>query len=292
MTPELYVGCPMWAHGPWVGTYLSPGNKGNELAEYAGWCNAVEGNTTFYATPSERTVARWMAQAPGGFRFAFKLPRTITHELRLQGPAVAVALDFLRAIEPLGDRLGPIQVQLPPSFGPEHLPALSAFVSQLPDRHRWVVELRHRGFFDGGPAHRRVDDVLARAGVGRVVLDTRPLYATPPRSDADVDERGSKPRLPISTEQMGEHPVVRVIGSDDLEATFVGIDAWRPQVVGWLGEGRSPFVFVHQPENLHSPALARRFHASVAHDVRALAPLPEPLPVAPAGEVTGQSSLF
>ena len=155
-----------------------------------------------------------------------------------------------------------------------------------------MVELRHRGFFDGGSAHQRVDDLLAGVGIGRVVLDTRPLYAAPPRSDAAVDERGSKPRLPVSTEQMGQHPVVRVIGSDDADETFAGIDAWRPHVVDWLAEGRTPFVFVHQPENLDSPALARRFHAAVADDVPGLSPLPEPVPVAPAGEVTGQSSLF
>ena len=91
---------------------------------------------------------------------------------------------------------------------------------------------------------------------------------------------------------MGDEPIVRVIGNDDIEETFAGLDAWRAHAVAWLAEGRRPYVFVHQPENLHSPALARRFHAAVAHDVPDVAPLAEPLPVAPAGEITGQSSLF
>lgn len=282
----------MWTHPDWVGRFLSASNRGNELAEYSGWCNAVEGNTTFYAVPSAATIERWAKQAPPGFRFAFKVPRTITHELRLHGPAPGELATFLRAIEPLGERVGPVQLQLPPSFGPDQLATLRAFVALLPASHRWVVELRHPGFFDRGGAHRAVDELLTGADVGRVVLDTRPLFGHPPRSDAAVDERRTKPKLPVVTDVMGDEPVVRVIGSDDPEATFEGLLAWVPQVVGWLAEGRRPYVFVHQPENLDSPDLARRFHAAVAERVPDLVPLPTPTPVAPAGEVTGQTSLF
>lgn len=283
----------MWAHPPWVGTFLSPGNRGRELAEYAGWCNAVEGNTTFYAVPSERTVARWAEQAPADFRFAFKVPRHITHELRLRGEGSVAALsEFLTAIEPLGERVGPVQLQLPPSFGPESFPVLARFVGRLPASHRWVVELRHSAFFDGGPAHRRVDEMLESAGVGRVVLDTRPLYAATPRSDASYEELRTKPKLPVVTDVMGGEPIVRVIGSDDAGGTADGLLAWLPQLASWLGEGLRPYLFVHQPENLESPALARRVHAALAEIVPELLPLPEPIPVAPSSEVTGQSALF
>ncbi len=283
----------MWAHPPWVGRFLSAGNRGSELAEYARWCNAVEGNTTFYAVPAARTVARWAEQAPADFRFAFKLPRHITHELRLRGDAAPTALaEFLEAIEPLGERVGPVQVQLPPSFGPDMLAVLRTFVARLPRFHGWVVELRHPGFFDGGAAHRAVDEVLGTAGVGRVVLDTRPLYASPPVSDAAVDERRTKPRLPVLTDAMGACPIVRVIGSDDLDGTAAGLRAWIPQLAEWIAQGREPYVFVHQPENLESPALARAIHAEVAAVVDGLAVLPTPLPVAPASEVIGQDALF
>lgn len=291
--PVLRVGCPMWAHPPWVGRFLSPGNRGRELAEYAGWCNAVEGNTTFYAVPSARTVERWCEQAPPDFRFAFKVPRVVTHELRLRGDGAARALDgFLDAIAPLGERIGPVQVQLPPSFGPDELASLRSFVERLPTNHRWVVELRHRAFFDRSDAHRAVDDLLVEAGVGRVVLDTRPLLAAPARSEAAFEERRTKPRLPVVTDVMGPAPIVRVIGADDAEVTIDGLRAWTERIVGWIGEGREPYLFVHQPENLESPALARAIHAEVAGRVDRLAPLATPLPVAPASEVTGQDSLF
>jgi uncharacterized protein YecE (DUF72 family) len=134
--------------------------------------------------------------------------------------------------------------------------------------------------------------MLESAGVGRVVLDTRPLHAVAPRSDASFDERRTKPKLPVVTDVMGDEPIVRVIGSDDLGGTADGLLAWLPQLASWLGEGRRPYLFVHQPENLESPALARRVHAALARVLPGLAPLPEPIPVAPSSEVTGQSPLF
>ena len=279
----LRVGCPMWAHRPWVGRFYPTGVKGGtELGHYVSWCNAVEGNTTFYAEPPASTVARWLEQTPDGFRFAFKLPRTITHDKRLRDVAVEVRA-FLDAIEPLGPRIGPIQVQLPGSFGPDSLDALFAFLRRLPAEHRWVIELRHRDFFLDTPARVAVDELCLERGIGRVVLDTRPLYATEATSTAALDERRTKPRLPIVLDAVGQYPIIRVIGEDSPEGSLVGLTAWVEQGAEWLREGREPYVFVHQPENLDSPALAREFHARVAALVPGLAPLPTP---------AGQTSIF
>lgn len=279
----------MWAHKPWIGRFTT--GHGNELADYATWCNAVEGNTTFYATPSAATVSRWAEQAPADFRFAFKVPRTVTHEQRLGTAAHRDVATFLRAIEPLGDRIGPVQLQLPPSFGPESLDRLRTFVAGLPTSHRWVVELRHEAFFDGGAIHRAADDALAAVGVGRVVLDTRALYATEATSPAALDERRSKPRLPIVTDVMGDEPVVRVIAGDDVEGAFEGLVAWTDQVVDWLADGKRPYVFAHQPENGESPSLARQFHAAVTERVPDLTSLPRPIVIAASSEAD-QASLF
>lgn len=277
----------MWAHPPWVGRYVTSARRA--LADYATWCNSVEGNTTFYAEPAPSTVLRWVELAPADFRFAFKVPRSVTHERRLHPAAHQDVASFVRVLRPLGERIGPVQLQLPPSFGPDQLDVLARFVTGLPTTHRWVVELRHPAFFDGGPAHRAVDEVLAAADVGRVVLDTRPLYSQPSRSDASVEERRTKPRLPV-VPPSGPDPIVRVIGGDDPDATFEGLAAWVPSVVDWLAEGRRPYVFVHQPENRDSPTLARRFHAAVRAEVPDLAALPTPVDVDPPGD--GQSMLF
>jgi uncharacterized protein YecE (DUF72 family) len=292
VSSELRVGCPMWAHPPWVGRYLSPARRGEELAEYATWCNAVEGNTTFYAVPSTSTVRRWADQAPPGFRFAFKVPRTVTHEQRLRHAAHREVAALLRALEPLGERVGPVQIQLPPSFGPDALPVLRDFVTRLPLSHQWMVELRHPAFFDGGIAHRELDAVLADADVGRVVLDARPLHASPARSDAAAAERSNKPLLPIATEAVGPTPIVRVITGDDPAEGLAGLLAWAPTIVDWIAVGRTPHVFAHQPDNRDSPTLARRLHDVVRRQVPDLTALPDPGPVTDRGELPGQETLF
>ncbi len=279
----LRVGCPMWAHRPWVGPFYPRGTKpGSELDHYVTWCNAVEGNTTFYAEPSAGTVERWSEQSPVTFRFAFKLPRVITHDKRLRDVATDVR-SFLEAIEPLGDRVGPVQVQLPPSFGPGDVEILLGFLRRLPADRSWGLELRHPGFFDRSATHDRVDRLCADRGIARVVLDTRPLRSVPAHSEAAAEEKRTKPSLPILTDVVGLHPIVRVIGEDRSDGTMAGLLDWVPQVVSWLREGREPYVFVHQPENLHSPGLARAFHDAVADEVVDLEPLPEPV---------GQTSMF
>lgn len=75
----------MWTHAPWQGRFLPhPLPPKERLRAYATWCTAVEGNTTFYATPARSTVEMWAQQTDTDFRFVMKLPRTITHERRLQ----------------------------------------------------------------------------------------------------------------------------------------------------------------------------------------------------------------
>ena len=265
----LRVGAPMWAHPPW--RVRLGFTRGRELADYATWCNSVEGNTTFYAVPSEATVERWSEQAPADFRFVFKAPRAVTHDHRLGHGAHGELASFLRAVRPLSDRMGPILLQLPPSF--DRLDVLAEFVIGLPTSFRWSVELRHRTFFDGD-GRRRVDEVLRTAGVGRTVLDTRPLYQRPVTTAAGVEERRTKPDLPVTLDHVGDEPIVRVIHGDHPDSD--GLSRWVPTVARWLEHGLRPYVFVHRPDNESSPEDARRFHAMVSASVAAVTPLPEP----------------
>lgn len=210
------------------------------------------------------------------FRFAFKVPRTVTHDRRLQRIAHRDVAELLRALRPLGDRVGPIQLQLPPSFGPADVDVLIAFVGGLPRSVTWSIELRHPGFFDGGAAHRRLDDTLGALGIGRVILDTRPLHAVAATSSAAAAERRNKPQLSIVVDQVGPSPIVRVIGADDPVVTFDGLMAWQSSIAEWLAEGRTPYLMVHQPENLDSPAIARRVHAALTEQIGGIQPLPLP----------------
>jgi uncharacterized protein YecE (DUF72 family) len=270
----------MWSYAPWQGRYLPhPLPPRERLRAYATWCNAVEGNTTFYATPSRETVASWAEQSSPDFRFLLKLPKPVTHERRLVD-ADEVLRGFLDVIEPLGRRSA-LWVQLPASFGPGELGALTAFLRRLPDGYRYVVEVRHHAFFDDEEWRLRLEDALRPFDAEWVAFDTTVLFEHPPSTDAEREAWGKKPRLPRRMRALTGYPVVRYIGRDDPEVTAAGWKPWLDTTAEWLREGRSPTVFIHTPDNADSIALARRFHDEVRARVPELEPLPDPVPPGP-----------
>lgn len=285
---KLHVGCAMWTHAAWPGRYLpSPLPPRDRLRSYATVCNAVEGNTTFYATPSRETVASWAEQTAADFRFVLKLPRLITHERHLAntgvGPGVGDVLrTFLASIEPLGPRAHALWVQLPPSFVPAELDTLAGFLRRLPREYRYAVEVRHRAFFEDPRWERRLEEVLGEVGAEWVSFDTTVLFETPPTSDAERDAWQKKPRLPRRSRALTDHPIVRYIGRDEVSRTVEGWQHWLETVVDWLREGRSPTVFIHTPDNVDALDLARRFHGAVRERLPEVEPLPEPVPAGPA----------
>ncbi len=277
---QLYVGCAMWTHAAWQGRQLpNPLPPKDRLRAYASWCNAVEGNTTFYATPALDTVRSWAAQTTPDFRFLLKLPKVITHERRLAGVEEPMR-GFLNAIEPLGRRAA-LWTQLPATFGPTDLGALAAFLRRLPKDYRHAVEVRHRAFFEEARCAQQLERVLGDVGAEWVSFDTTVLFDGPPTSDTERDAWQRKPRLPRRTRALTDHPVVRYIGRDDIERTVEGWQPWVDVVVDWLYEGRSPTVFLHTPDNVDALTLARRFHDAVRARVPEVDPLPEPLPTEP-----------
>jgi len=278
---KLHVGCAMWTHAAWPGRYLPVSRSPRDrLRAYATWCNAVEGNTTFYATPALDTVTSWAGQTPADFRFLLKLPKLITHERRLVGVDDPLRA-FLAAVEPLGRRAHALWVQLPPSFSPADLGALTGFLRRLPREHRYCVEVRHRGFFEDPRSQQQLEKALAEVGAEWVIFDTTVLFERPPTSDAEREAWRNKPRLPRRSRALTSYPVVRYIGRDDPERTAAGWQPWLDQVAGWLREGRSPTVFIHTPDNVDALELARRFHDDVRTRVPEVEPLAEPAGSAP-----------
>ena len=140
--------------------------EGSGLERYAARFDAVEINSTFYRSHKPDTYARWRASTPPGFRFAVKLPRSITHEARLVGAQDRVAAFRAEAVQ-LEDRLGPLLVQLPPSlaFAPA---AHAAFFTGL--REAWpdpvVLEPRHASWFEAD-----ADALLRAHHIARVAAD-------------------------------------------------------------------------------------------------------------------------
>ncbi|MGW0589955.1 DUF72 domain-containing protein [Streptosporangium sp. NPDC002607] len=278
---RLHVGCAMWTLKSWQGRFLPhPLPVGERLRAYATWCNAVEGNTTFYATPARSTVESWARQTGPDFRLVVKLPKSITHEGRLTGVEEELR-SFLEAIEPLGPRAHALWIQLPGSFAPTDLGTLAGFLRRLPRSYRYAVEVRHRAFFDDERSERLLERVLAGVGAEWVPFDTVTLFQSPPTSDAERDAWTKKPRVPRRSVALTDRPIVRYLGRDATERTIEGWRQWIDTVTEWLREGRSPTVFIHTPDNADAPMLARRFHDDVRARLPEVEPLPEPMPTEP-----------
>ncbi|MFI6681661.1 DUF72 domain-containing protein [Kribbella sp. NPDC050470] len=271
---RLHVGCAQWTHPAW------PQPPRDKLRAYASWCNAVESNTTFYATPSRSSVASWAEQTPDDFRFVVKLPQLITHERRLTGVEVELRA-FLNAIEPLGPRNHCVWIQLPASFSPTDLGALAAFLHQASRDHRYAVEVRHRAFFDDSRTAGNLERVLARADAEWIPFDTGTLFGKRPTSYAERDAWMKKPRVARRTRALTAFPTVRYIGRDSVEETIAGWQYLVDQVTTWLTEGRSPTIFLHTPDNAESLNLARHFHAAVRTRLPDLPALPDPVELEP-----------
>ena len=254
---RIFLGCPVWGRKDWVGELFRPGTpQAHYLDEYAKVFNAVEGNTTFYATPAPEIVSRWGEQVPPQFRFCFKLPRTVTHDRQLTH-ARREAEGFLARMAPLHERLGPFMIQLPPHFGPDKLPVLEDFLGALPGGLSYAVEVRHPDLYEGSACD-ELDAVLREQGVDRVVLDTRGLHARPPDTPEDAAAQAKKPKVPLHAVVTGRHPLVRFIGDPDPAANEGLLWGWAKRIADWLAEGRTPYVFIHSPNDFFAPRLARQ----------------------------------
>jgi uncharacterized protein YecE (DUF72 family) len=204
----------------------------------------------------------------------------VTHERRLHGVDVEMR-SFLDAVEPLGPRLHALWIQLPGSFGPSDVEALDRFVRRLPPTRRCAVEVRHPAFFSDRGATAALEAVLTARGAEWVPFDTTTFFAGPPTSDAEREAWERKPRLPRRSVALTDRPIVRYLGRDATDATVEGWSPWVDVVAGWLREGRSPTMFIHTPDNVNAPMLARRFHDEVRALVPELDPLPVPTPIEP-----------
>lgn len=140
--------------------------EGGGLQRYAARFDAVEINTTFYRSHRPTTYARWVETTPPGFRFAVKLPKTITHVARLVDAMDLVAAFRAEALQ-LGDRLGPLLIQLPPSLALDPKPHETFFAGL---RDLWagpvVCEPRHVSWFEDD-----ADALLAAHEIARVAAD-------------------------------------------------------------------------------------------------------------------------
>jgi uncharacterized protein YecE (DUF72 family) len=169
----VFVGTSGWQYRDWRGAFYPEELQPRDwLPAYAGCFRTVEVNNTFYRLPPRETFASWAARTPDDFLFALKVSRYLTHIRRLRQPDEPVRL-FLERAEPLGRKLGPLLVQLPPNFGVD-VPRLRAVLATFPAPMRVAVEVRHQSWFTD-----EVREVLAEHGAALCLADRGSRLVTP-----------------------------------------------------------------------------------------------------------------
>ncbi len=140
---QAFIGTCGWSYDDWEGVFYPTGlPKRDRLQCYGERFETVEIDSTFYAIPAQTTVQGWRMRSPDGFRFSAKFPRQITHQRRLRNCG-EMAVKFVEVMSELGDKMGPLLIQLPPSMTVRDLPQLGAFFEGLPDGFSYAVEVRH-----------------------------------------------------------------------------------------------------------------------------------------------------
>lgn len=193
---RLLFGTSSWSEKSWIGPFYPAGTRpADMLAFYATEFSTVEADTTYYRIPPREMVRGWRAKTPDGFLLAAKFPRSVVHggegvkpdgESVLEWKKVGGDVErFLEAMGELGDKCGPLVVQLPylnrTAFSgfPEFLERLEPFLDRLPTGFRYAVEVRNKAWIVA-----ELLEALRRRKVALVLVDI--LYMPHP---ADLAER-------------------------------------------------------------------------------------------------------
>ena len=172
-----WIGTSGFQYTEWKGNFYPEDlPTAKMLPFYAGRFSTTEINYTFHRIPAQKTIENWKAQTPEKFRFALKAPQKITHWAKLRDCSDTLEY-FCKIITGLGERLGPVLFQLPPTLK-KNADVLSSFLRELPSL-RAAFEFRHDSWFED-----EVFDLLKSRNIALCIADTDVL-STPQKSTAD-----------------------------------------------------------------------------------------------------------
>lgn len=236
---EIRIGISGWTYPPWRGGFYPKGlPQRAELAHAARVFRSIEINGTFYGLQKPATFARWAEVTPEGFVFAVKAPRFITHDTGLIDPEIPIANFLASGLLRLGDRLGPILWQFPPSFRFE-AERFAAFLALLPQDGRAALALAKR--HDG---HVGEHSWLAAHGIGRI------RHAVEIRHESFCTESfvdllrhygvalvaADAPRWPAVFDRTADFAYCRLHGGEQLYRSSYGptaLDRWAARLQAW-----------------------------------------------------------
>jgi uncharacterized protein YecE (DUF72 family) len=231
-----------WQYRDWRSAFYPPDVPQRRWLEYyAGQFATVENNGTFYRLPARETFASWRVRVPDDFVMTLKASRYLTHVRRLRDPAEPVRR-LLDAAGGLGDRLGPVLLQLPPDLRADP-DLLAECLRQFPSSVRVAVEPRHESWWTD-----QVREVLAAADAVLVWADRKgspvtPLWRTAGWGYLRFHEGDGVPWPSYSESALG---------------------AWADRIAAaWAGD-RDVYAYFNNDQNAAAPRDAARLAAAIA----------------------------
>jgi uncharacterized protein YecE (DUF72 family) len=225
------VGTSGYAYKQWKGSFYPEKLPDKEMLSFYGQqFRTVEINHSFYRMPVESMVAKWGEHVPAGFQFALKLNQKITHiqKLRDAGENLKRFLEAASVLQPQ-NKLGPILVQVPPTFKAD--PAvLESFLSLRPPAFRFAFEVRHPSW------HTEETYGLLRRHETALCM-------------AETDKEPAPETLTAN------FAYLRLRKED---YTPKELSAWRAKIETWLAAGVDVFVYLKHEDEGKAPAFARR----------------------------------
>lgn len=232
---ELRVGTSGYAYKEWKGSFYPEKLPGREmLGFYSQQFSTVEINHTFYRMPAEPVLEAWAGSVPAGFQFALKANQKITHVQKLR-TCESILTRFLEASSVLAheDRLGPVLIQLPPSF-PADLKVLEEFLKLRPPAFRFALEVRHPSW--------HTEEIYA------LLRDYETALCL-----AETDKESPAPTL------TADFTYVRL-----RRETYAPeqLAAWKHRFDSWIGQGLDVYAYIKHEDAGKAPAYARRLLSS------------------------------
>lgn len=237
----IHLGTQGWSYPDWIGVFYPPGSKQEHyLPFYAQVFDTVELDTTFYHPPRASVVRSWARHTPAHFRFAAKVPQAITHTARLSTVGEQMQA-FARALEPLGEKLGPLLVQMPAEFTRDAgtVGLLDRFLAASPAGVRLAMEFRHASWHV--PA--TVDLLRAR----RAALAWTQWRELPRLTDVTADF--------LYLRWLGDRRAIETYDRVQIDRTDA-FDAWERDLVRALPGVREVYGYFNNHWAGHSPASA------------------------------------
>jgi len=225
----IHIGTSGWSYKEWANDFYRGLKPKEQFQFYTTRFCTVEINATFYRLPALKTVQDWRLKAPEKFIFAVKGSRLITHIKRLNNLGRLVS-NFIRRVQPLKEKLGPLLWQLPPNLKRD-LPRLEAFLKRLPKTMSHAIEFRHPDWMAPGTF-----ELLRKYHAAFVSV--------------------SSMRMPQNFSVTADFIYIRfhgLSGGARHDYTRKELEPWATHIIHQADQGRPAFVYFNNDLNVRAP---------------------------------------